>query len=91
MTTDADEEPTRELDVCVPESLSERLDAAWERRGYDSRSEAVRDALYDWLEPPVTLSEETLDDLDTSREQADRGETLSSEEVSERLNRDDRP
>lgn len=88
-TDDPDGEGTEKIDVRVPAQLLEQIDAEYERRGYTSRSEAIRDALRDWLNPPVTLSEETLDDLETSREQAERGETLSPEEVRERLDLDD--
>lgn len=79
----------RKINVRVPESLLEQIDDEWERRGYSSKSEAIRDALRDWVSPPTTLSEETLDDLETSREQADRGETVSADELRERLNLDD--
>jgi len=41
------------------------------------------------VDPPVTLSEETLADLEKSREQADRDETVSAEEARERLGLDD--
>ena len=77
------------INVRVPESLLERIDEEWERRGYSSKSEAIRDALRDWLNPPVQLSEGTLDDLDESREQAERGETVSAEEARERLGLND--
>ncbi len=77
------------LNVRVPESLRKQLDEEWERRGYSSKSEAIRDALRDWLTPPARLSEQTLDDLEESREQATRGETLSAEEARERLGLND--
>ena len=77
------------INVRVPESLLERIDEEWERRGYSSKSEAIRDALRNWLNPPARLSEETLDDLEESREQAERGETVSAEEARERLGLND--
>lgn len=77
------------IDVRVPAPLLERIDETYEKRGYSSRSEAIRDALRDWLEPTVKLSDETLADLAVSREQAKRGETYSAEEVRERLGLDD--
>lgn len=40
------------INVRVPETLLERIDEEWERRGYSSKSEAIRDALRDWVEPP---------------------------------------
>jgi len=74
--------------------LLDRIDEEWERRGYASKSEAIRDALRDWVDPSVTLSEETLSeetlsDLAESREQAEDDETVSAEEARERLGLDD--
>ena len=73
------------INVRVPESLLNRIDEEWERRGYSSKSEAIRDALRDWLNPPAQLSDETLDELEESREQAGRGETVSADEARDRL------
>jgi len=50
------------INASVPESLLQRIDEEWEHRGYSSKCEAIRDALRDWANPPVTLSEETLED-----------------------------
>lgn len=91
MSADADDadEGTEKIDVRVPARLLQRIDEEYERRGYTSRSEAVRDALRDWINPPVTLSKETLDDLEESRKQAEQGETVSAEEAREQLGLDD--
>lgn len=91
MSTDSDagEEQMEELCIEVPASLLEEIGDEWERRGYASKSEAIRDALRDWVNPPVTLSDETLADLEESRKQRERGETYSLDEVAERL-RDDK-
>ena len=91
MSTDTDtgDDRMEKINVRVPESLLQRIDEEWERRVYSSKSEAIRDALRDWVNPPVTLSEETLADLEESREQADRDETVSAEEARERLGLDD--
>jgi metal-responsive CopG/Arc/MetJ family transcriptional regulator len=35
----------------ISEDLFARLEEAWERRGYTSRSEAVREAIRRWLAP----------------------------------------
>ena len=77
------------INVRVPESLLARIDEEWERRGYSSKSEAIRDALRDWVNPPATLSEDTLEDLEESREQSARGQTVTAEEARERLGLDD--
>jgi Arc/MetJ-type ribon-helix-helix transcriptional regulator len=87
--TNAGDDRMEKINVRVPEPLLETINEEWERRGYSSRSEAIRDALRDWANPSVTLSEETLDDLEASREQAERGETVSAEEARERLDLDD--
>lgn len=85
MSTDVDDGNNRmeKINVRVPETLLEQIDDEWERRGYSSKSEAIRDALRDWLNPPVTLSEATLDDLEESRRQIERGETRSLDDVAE--------
>ncbi len=79
----------RKINVRVPETLLEQIEDEWERRGYSSKSEAIRDALRDWVDPSTKLSDETLDDLEESREQREQGETVSEEEARERLGLDD--
>lgn len=83
MSTDASSGDDRmeKINVRVPKALLQRIDEEWERRGYSSKSEAIRDALRDWVEPPVTLSEETLDDIEESREQFERGEAVDLDEL----------
>lgn len=62
MDTDGprDGERMEKINVRVPAAMLEEINDEYERRGYTSRSEAIRDALRDWIEPPVGLSEETL-------------------------------
>lgn len=72
------------IDVRVPTHLLEEIDEKYEERGYTSRSEAIRDALRAWLDPPVRLSDAVLSDLATSREQRERGETHSLDEVADK-------
>ena len=84
MSTDANgprDGRMEKIDVRVPAHLLERIDEEYERRGYTSRSEAIRDALRDWIEPSVQLSDEVLEDLAVSREQREQGETRSLESV----------
>ena len=69
------------IDVRVPAALLEAIDEEYSRRGYSSRSEAIRDALRDWVNPGVELSDEILADLEESRKQVDRGETVPLEDV----------
>lgn len=91
MSTDTDdpEEGTEKINVRVPSQLLQEIDETYERRGYTSRSEAIRDALRAWVDPPVRLSDEVLDDLAASRQELQRGETVSAEEARERLGLDD--
>jgi Arc/MetJ-type ribon-helix-helix transcriptional regulator len=87
MDADADDrDPMEKIDVRVPASVLERINEEYPRRGYSSRSEAIRDALRDWLNPSPELSDEILDDLQTSREQRERGATVSGAKVREQVN-----
>lgn len=92
MSTDADNSGDGEMtkiDVRVPTHLIEQIDEEYQRRGYASRSEAIRDALRTWVGPPIMLSEEITKDLAVSRKQRERGETITAEEARERLGLDD--
>jgi len=80
---DPDDGDMEKINVRVPATLLQAIDEEYERRGYASRSEAIRDALRDWVDPPVELSEEFVEALATSREQRERGETRSLEEVAD--------
>ncbi len=87
MSSDTDrpnEEGKVKIDVRVPAELLQQIDDEYERRGYTSRSEAIRDALRDWLNPSVELSEEVLEDLAESRKQREKGETSSLDDVVEK-------
>jgi len=77
------------IDVRVPTGVLQAIDEEYGQRGYASRSEAIRDALRDWLNPSPELSDEILDELEESREQRERGETVSAAEARERLGLDD--
>ncbi|MDS0261872.1 ribbon-helix-helix domain-containing protein [Haloarcula sp. S1CR25-12] len=85
MNTDTDDgregDGSTKIDVRVPQKLVDQIDAEYEKHGYTSRSEAIRDALRAWVDPPIRLSEEVLEDLETSRKQRERGETYSLDEV----------
>ncbi|MFP4217476.1 MAG: ribbon-helix-helix protein, CopG family [Salinarchaeum sp.] len=76
------------IDVRVPAGVLEAIDEEYGRRGYASRSEAIRDALRDWLTPSPELSEEILAELEESRTQRERGETVSDAEAREQLGLD---
>jgi Arc/MetJ-type ribon-helix-helix transcriptional regulator len=86
---DGDGERMEKIDVRVPAGVLEAINEEYGRRGYASRSEAIRDALRDWLNPSPELSEEILDDLAESREQRERGETVAAADARERLGLDE--
>lgn len=93
MSTDADggrdADRMEKIDVRVPAAVLEEIDQEYSKRGYSSRSAAIRDALRDWLNPSVALSDEILEELAVSREQRERGETVSAAEARERLGLDE--
>ena len=92
MSTDSDAGSDGEMEkinVRVPQALLAEIDDVWEKRGYASKSEFIRDALRDAVEPPTQLSEEALQHLAESREQRDDGETVSQADVKDRLDIDD--
>ena len=88
MGTDTDDgregDGSTKIDVRVPQQLVEQIDAEYEERGYTSRSEAIRDALRAWTDPPIRLSEAVLEDLETSRKQRECGETHPLDEVADK-------
>ena len=92
MSTDSDSGSNGEMEkinVRVPRALLSQIDEVWEQRGYANKSEFIRDALRDAVNPPAQLSEEALKHLAESREQREREETVSHDDVKERLGLDD--
>ena len=79
-----DGEETTKIDVRVSQELLDEIDEKYAERGYTSRSEAIRDALRAWVDPPVRLSEELLEDLAESRREREQGETKSLDEVAKK-------
>lgn len=86
--TDAGEGRMQKIDVRVPAELLEAIEDEYAERGYSSRSEAIRDALRSWVNPQVQLSEEIVEDLKESREQRERGETISLDEAADKYDVD---
>ncbi|MEZ3143635.1 CopG family ribbon-helix-helix protein [Halobaculum sp. MBLA0143] len=92
MSTDSDIGRDREMekiDIRVPQALLAEIDSVWEERGYANKSEFIRDALRDAVDPPTELSAEALQQLAESREQREDGETVSQADVKDRLGLDD--
>lgn len=86
--TETSGEDMTKIDVRVPQSLLDEIDEEYTKRGYTSRSEAIRDALRTWADPPVRLSEEILEDLAVSRKQRERGETYTLDEIADKYDVD---
>jgi Arc/MetJ-type ribon-helix-helix transcriptional regulator len=90
MSADSDTGDRMEkINVRVPQALLAQIDDVWQERGYASTSEFIRDALPDAVEPSTQLSEEALGQLAESRKQREQGETVSLDDVKERLGIDD--
>ena len=92
MSTDSDtggDGEMEKINVRVPQALLAEIDSVWEERGYTNKSEFIRDALRDAVNPPTQLSEVALEHLAESREHREDGETVSQAEVKDRLGLDD--
>ena len=92
MSTDSDtggDGEMEKINVRVPQALLAEIDSVWEERGYANKSEFIRDALRDAVDPPTELSAEALQQLAESREQREDGETASQADLKDRLNPDD--
>jgi metal-responsive CopG/Arc/MetJ family transcriptional regulator len=83
--SEVDGERMVKIDVRVPRALLEEIDESYERRGYTSRSEAIRDALRDWANPSMELSDTALEALAESADQREAGEVVSAAEARSRL------
>lgn len=89
-TDDTSGEPeTTKIDVRVPTELVEQIDEEYSRRGYTSRSEAIRDALRAWVDPPVRLSDDVLEDIAVSRQQREDGDTVPLDDVMDKYGVDE--
>lgn len=73
---------TEKINVRLTPQLLEDLDETWEKRGYNSRSEFIRQAIRDSVNQ-TQLSAAALEALVESSQQAREGELVSSEEIRE--------
>lgn len=87
--TDSGDGRMEKINVRVPTALLEQIDEVWEERGYSSKSEFIRDALRDAVNPSVELSDAVLQQLAESRQQRERDETVSQDDVKKRLGLDE--
>lgn len=85
MSADTEEkENMTKINVRVPQKILDTIDEEYKKRGYTSRSEAIRDALRAWIDPPIRLTEETLKDLQKSKKQKQQGKTKTLDEVADK-------
>lgn len=73
---------TENINVRLTPELLENLDETWQDRGYNSRSEFIRQAIRDSVNQ-TQISSAALEALLESSQQAREGEFISSEEVRE--------
>jgi metal-responsive CopG/Arc/MetJ family transcriptional regulator len=73
---------TEKINLRVNTDLLADVDETWQQRGYNSRSEFIRQALRDAVHEPE-LSEPALQGLLVSAEQAKKGEFVDSDEIRE--------
>lgn len=75
------------VNLRLPEEFLAAMDERWQERGYNSRSEFMREALRDAVYG-TRLSKRALEDLLASERQFEDGETVSADEARERFGTD---
>lgn len=73
------------VNVRIPVEMLEEMDGAVEERFFNSRSEFIRTAIRDALEPSVKLSREAKEALKEGLKDIEEGRTHSQDEVKEKL------
>lgn len=79
-TNKSDGPEKTKINLRLSEQLLSDVDDVWQDRGFNSRSEFLRQAIRDSVHTQE-LSAETLESLVISERQKARGETISSEEM----------
>lgn len=69
------------INIRLPKTLLEKIDNQYGERGYPNRSEAIRDALRTWADPPTKLSEEFLELLKEGKNQKKQEKYTTLEEL----------
>ncbi len=77
--SEADTE-TKNINVRINTDLLEKIDEEWKKQGYNSRSEFIRQSLRESVEKPK-LSPQTLKNLLISKDQAQKQEFVTREEI----------
>lgn len=80
MSSASPEEDLEQINVKVTESFREEIDATWQGRGYNSRSEFIRDALRDAVAHP-TFDRDELLAIALGERAIREGRTHSREEI----------
>jgi metal-responsive CopG/Arc/MetJ family transcriptional regulator len=70
-----------QVNIRVPEQLLEEVDEVYEKRGYSNRSEFIRNAIRDALNPPIRLSDKALEEIEESKEELRKGEYVGADEL----------
>jgi metal-responsive CopG/Arc/MetJ family transcriptional regulator len=73
---------TENINIRITPELLEAIDDVWRERGYNSRSEFIRQAIRDSVHESE-LSKHTLEALLESTDQVRRGKIVSSDDVRE--------
>lgn len=84
-TADGNDE---KVNLRLPKEFLAEMDERWQKQGYNSRSEFMREALRDAVYG-TRLSKRGLEDLLESERQFDEGETVSAEAARERFGSDE--
>jgi metal-responsive CopG/Arc/MetJ family transcriptional regulator len=79
---------TENINVRINSQLLEDIDEAWKERGYNSRSEFIRQACRDAVQETY-LSASTLESLAMSAEQARRGELVERDDIKDEFLKDE--
>lgn len=69
------------INLRLPKTLLEKIDNQYCDRGYPNRSEAIRDTLRNWVDPPAQLSEEFLEYLKQRQKQKKEEQYTTLEEL----------
>jgi len=76
-----EEDADPQMNVRVPAELLNKVDDVLEDRGFTSRSEFVRTAIRDALNPRPKLSEETLKQIEESKTELEDGEYVTGDDL----------
>lgn len=80
MSSASSEEDLEQINIKVTSSFRERIDATWQGRGYNSRSEFIRHVLHDAIENP-TFDRDELLAIALGERDVRAGRTRSREEI----------